>query len=56
MGMGDAKSERKAVGYLDALRKAFRRSVQENKIAAAEWGEHAEQFLEKQKASARNPS
>ena len=41
---------------LDALRKAFRRSVQENKIAAAEWGEHAEQFLEKQKASARNPS
>ncbi|AMX96450.1 hypothetical protein A4R28_27390 [Mesorhizobium ciceri] len=34
---------------LDALRKAFRKSVQEHKVTTADWAEHAKQFLEKQR-------
>ncbi|MBZ9775005.1 hypothetical protein [Mesorhizobium sp. CO1-1-8] len=30
---------------LDALRDAFMKSVRENNVTAAEWGEHAEQFI-----------
>lgn len=54
MGTGDAKSN-SAEGQqlwafdLDALRMAFRKSVQEHKVTAADWAEHAKQFLEKQR-------
>lgn len=38
---------------LDALRKAFATYVQEHKTTAAEWGEHAKRFLEKQRIRQR---
>ncbi|BCG98247.1 hypothetical protein ACVILI_001541 [Mesorhizobium sp. USDA 4775] len=38
---------------LDALRKAFDTYVQEHKTTAAEWGEHAKRFLEKQRVRQR---
>ena len=41
---------------LDALRKAFDTYVQEHKTTAAEWGEHAERFLEKQRVRQRESS
>ncbi|MGX5847378.1 hypothetical protein ACWGTO_09925 [Mesorhizobium sp. PL10] len=40
---------------LVALREAFRKSVSENKITAAEWGQHAAQFLEMQRNRQREP-
>ncbi|WP_136617445.1 MULTISPECIES: hypothetical protein [Mesorhizobium] len=54
MGTSDAKSnstegEQMWAFDLDALRKAFRKSVQEHKVTAADWAEHAKQFLEKQR-------
>ncbi|WP_156388911.1 hypothetical protein [Mesorhizobium sp. Root102] len=54
MGTGDAKSnstegQQLWAFDLDALRKAFRTSVQEHKVTAADWAEHAKQFLEKQR-------
>lgn len=54
MGTGDAKSNTKEGQQvwafdLDALRKAFRKSVREHKVTAADWAEHAKQFLEKQR-------
>ena len=54
MGMGDAtlndnKGEQLWAFDLDALRKAFGKSVQEHKVTAADWGEHAKRFLEKQR-------
>ena len=41
---------------LDALRKAFGQSVQEHKITASDWAEHAKQFLEKQRDRPRKPT
>ena len=38
---------------LDALRKAFRKFAQEHDIAASEWGEQAQRFLEKQRDRTR---
>ncbi|AZO41005.1 MULTISPECIES: hypothetical protein [Mesorhizobium] len=54
MGTGDAKSnstegEQMWAFDLDALRKAFGKSVQEHKVTAADWAEHAKLFLEKQR-------
>ena len=61
MGLGDAmlndgKDEPFRVLDLDALRKAFETYVQEHKTTAAEWGEHAERFLEKQRVRQRESS
>jgi hypothetical protein len=58
MGTGDAKSNNTEGQQLwafdlDALRKAFRKSVQEHKVTAADWAEHAKQFLEKQRERQR---
>jgi hypothetical protein len=41
---------------LDALRKAFDKYVEEHKTTAAEWGEHAKRFLQKQRARQRDVS
>ncbi|WP_167334835.1 hypothetical protein [Mesorhizobium loti] len=41
---------------LDALRKAFDKYVEEHKTTAAEWGEHAKRFLEKQRVRQREVS
>jgi hypothetical protein len=52
----DDKGERLWAFDLDALRKAFEKDVQEHKITAAEWGEHAKRFLEKQRVRQRELS
>ncbi|WP_149906543.1 hypothetical protein [Mesorhizobium sp. SARCC-RB16n] len=39
-------SQRLSIFDLDALREAFMRSVHENNVTAAEWGEHAQQFIQ----------
>lgn len=54
MGTGDAtlnsnEGEQLWAFDLDALREAFGKSVQEHKITADDWAEHANQFLEKQR-------
>jgi hypothetical protein len=47
--LNDDKGERLWALDLDALRKAFETYVREHKTTAAEWGEHAKRFLEKQR-------
>jgi hypothetical protein len=61
MGMGDVTSnsnegEQLWAFDLDALRKAFGKSVQEHKITADDWAEHAKRFLEKQRDRPREPT
>ncbi|MEI9418508.1 hypothetical protein [Mesorhizobium sp. Cs1321R2N1] len=40
-------SQRPSIFDLDALREAFMESVRENNVSPAEWGEHAERFIQR---------
>ncbi|MEI9402046.1 hypothetical protein [Mesorhizobium argentiipisi] len=45
--MPGKNSQHPSIFDLDALREAFMESVRENNVSPAEWGEHAEQFIQK---------